>query len=98
MKKLSNKKQLEDPEILKQNREEVSRALEILFARGYISRRHLYYENFLRGIFFSIGGIIGATIFIALLVWLLSLFDQVPLIGPFVDKTRQTIESGSTIK
>jgi len=84
-------------EIIK-NRADVARALEILFADDYISKKRLYLENFLRGIFFSAGGIIGATIIIALLVWIFSLFDQIPLIGPLFDNARESIEKGSTIR
>lgn len=90
-------KKTKDIELTQRNREEIARALEILFTKDYISRKQLYYENFMRGIFFSIGGIIGATLVIALLIWLLSLFDQVPLIGPLFDKTKQTLEQGSSI-
>lgn len=96
MGKKSDKKQ-EDIELLRRNREEIARALEILFTRDFISRKQLYYENFMRGIFFSIGGIIGATIVIALLIWLLSLFGEVPFIGPLLDKTKDTLEQGSSI-
>lgn len=86
------KKPEPDEELIRKNRAEIARALEILFAEGYISRRRLYWENFVRGIFFSVGGIIGATLVIALLLWVLSLFDAIP----FVDQVRDTIENGST--
>lgn len=97
MPKKEVKKNKENIEVVKQNRDQVARALEILFADDYISRKKLYLENFIRGMFFTAGGIIGATIVIALLLWLLSLFDQVPLIGPLFDKIRQAIESGSSL-
>ena len=50
-------------------------ALEQLFALGVMDRKTLYFENFMRGLFFSLGGIIGATILLALLLWMLSLFE-----------------------
>lgn len=75
------------------NPDDVAKALEVLFATHYIDRKKLYLENFLRGIFFSAGGVIGATVLIAAIVWVLSLFDTVPLIGPFVDHTRETIQN-----
>lgn len=75
------------------NRHEVARALEILFASGYISRHRLYWENFVRGMFFTMGGIIGATFAIGILLWLLSLFDQIPFIGPIVDGISEQIKS-----
>lgn len=78
--------------VLIENREDVAKALEILFAAGYVDRKRLYWENFVRGIFFAIGGVIGATVVVALLVWFLSLFDQAPVIGPYIDNTKNTIQ------
>lgn len=78
-------------DMLIKNRHEVARALEILFASGYISRKRLYWENFLRGMFFTIGGIIGATFAIGALIWFLSLFDQIPLVGPVTHDITQQI-------
>ena len=69
-----------------------SRALEVLFTTQYVSRRQLYKENFLRGMFFSAGTIIGAAIIVALTAWLLSLFNEVPIIGPAVNTVQQSIE------
>ncbi len=79
--------------LLIKNREEVARALEILFASGYISRRRLYLENFIRGMLFTMGGIIGATIAVGLLLWVLSLFDNIPLIGPLIEKFTDQVQS-----
>lgn len=81
-------------QVLIENREEVAKALELLFAAGYVDRKRLYIENFFRGIVFGAGGVIGATVVIGIVIWLLSLVDSVPLIGPFIDNTRETIEKG----
>lgn len=85
-------------QVLIENRVQVAKALELLFAAGYVDRKRLYIENFFRGIVFGAGGVIGATVVIAILVWILSLFDQIPLIGPLIDDTRETIERGSSIQ
>lgn len=71
---------------------EVLKALEVLFAADYIDKKQLYWHNFLRGMAFSVGGVIGATLIIALLLWVLSLFDTVPFIGPVIDNTRETLK------
>lgn len=84
-------------QVLIENREQVAKALELLFAAGYVDRKRLYIENFFRGIVFGAGGVIGATVVIGIVIWILSLFDQIPLIGPFIDNTRETIERGSSI-
>lgn len=78
--------------LLKDNRGEVKHALEVLFASDYVDSKKLYLENFIRGIVFGAGGVIGATLLVALVVWILSLFDEIPVIGPLFDETKQTIQ------
>jgi hypothetical protein len=70
-----------------------AKALEKLLSAQTISKKHIYIQNFLRGLFFSIGGIIGATVGIALILWVLSFFSQVPLIGEFATKVESTIST-----
>jgi len=53
----------------------------------------LYRTAFFKGIIGGLGGIVGATVGIAVLIWLLSLFGQVPLIGHFVDSVKHTLQS-----
>jgi hypothetical protein len=89
---LNRKKKKQDKDTLKRNHDDIARALEILFATDYIDKKKLYLNNFLRGIAFSAGGIIGATVAVGLLLWVLSLFDSIPLIGPLFENTRETIE------
>jgi len=84
-----------DNEIRVEDRDMIIKALEVLFAADYINKKKLYYENFLRGMAFGVGGVIGATILIALIIWFLSLFDTLPLIGPLFDNTKQTIEQSN---
>ena len=90
MSKKTNAPLIKDPS-------EAAKALEILFATQHINKKKLYIENAVRGIFFGAGGVLGATILIAILLWVLSLFDQIPLIGPLFENTRETIERGSTL-
>ena len=77
---------------------QVTRALEILFTTHFIDKKRLYWENFLRGMFFGAGGVIGATVLIGLLLWILSLFDTVPLIGPLIDNTKETIRENPSVR
>ena len=71
---------------------QIAKALQILFATDFISKKKLYWENFVRGLSGSIGAVIGATVGIALLLWVLSLFKTVPLIGPLLRNAQQTIQ------
>ncbi len=86
------KQDKEQKEILERNHDDIAKALEILFASDYIDKKKLYLNNFVRGMLFSAGGIIGATLVIAILVFLLSLFDNIPVVGPLFENTRETIE------
>ena len=90
----NRKKKQQEKEVLKRNHDEIAKALEILFATDYIDKKKLYLNNFLRGMAFSAGGIIGATIIIGLLIWVLSVFDNIPVIGPLFENTRETIQDG----
>jgi Domain of unknown function (DUF5665) len=60
--------------------------LEDLFYDFNRSRVEIYRMNFIRGIFFGLGSVLGGTLLVALLVWLLSLFGVLfPPIAHFVD-------------
>lgn len=67
--------------------------LEDLFEDYYKNRHKLYQMNLVRGIFFGFGSVIGGTIMIALLLWFLSLFNQLPFVGNFVRTITHSIES-----
>lgn len=84
--KKSQKAVINDPKL-------AAAALEQLFAIGHMDRKTLYFENFMRGLFFSLGGVIGATILLALIVWILSLFEYTflrPVIQPITQSLQQT--------
>lgn len=52
--------------------------LEDLFYDFHSSRRQIYAMNFFRGIFFGFGSVLGGTIVIAFVVWLLSILTDIP--------------------
>jgi hypothetical protein len=70
-----------------------AKALEVLFTTEYVSKKDLYKANFMRGIFFSVGTIIGAAVVVTLLLWFLSAFDELPFIGPIVQNIQSSVES-----
>lgn len=67
--------------------------LEDLFYDFHRSRAEVYKMNFFRGIFMGVGTVLGGTVVIALLAWILSLFVNLPGIGSQVDQLQQTIQS-----
>ena len=70
-----------------------AKALETLLATQYVNKKKLYMENFIRGLLFGVGSFLGATIGAALIIWILSLFSEVPLIGRFVSDIQDTVNS-----
>lgn len=73
--------------------EDLGRRLESIYLTGYVSRKEMMKMSFLKGVATGFGGVVGATIVVALLVWALSLFDTVPLVGPMVDSIENTVNS-----
>jgi len=70
--------------------------LEELFHDFNSSRTQVYKLNFFRGIFFGLGSVLGGTIVIALLVWLLSWLTDIPGgIGDFIQYVVDTVRDTS---
>lgn len=67
--------------------------MEELFNDYYLRRHDVYKMNFFRGIFFGLGSVLGGTIVVALIVWILSFFVSAPLIGEYLEGVQQSIES-----
>jgi hypothetical protein len=68
--------------------------LEDLFYDFNRSRVQIYKMNFVRGIVLGAGTVIGGTLVIALLVWVLSLLSNIiPPLGDFFESVSQTLES-----
>lgn len=63
-----------------------------IFHDMYRDRKKIYHLNFMRGIMFGVGSAIGGTIVIALVVWSLSFFINVPVIGDYVYEILQVVE------
>ena len=72
--------------------EKLGRTLESVFEGGYINHYRVYKINFIRGLFFGLGSALGGTIIIALVIWCLSFFSELPVVGNFVDTIRTTVD------
>lgn len=73
---------------IKSDNEKGARAavLEDLFYDFNRSRIQIYKMNFVRGIFFGLGSVLGGTLFVGLLIWVLSLFGDIfPPLAHFVN-------------
>ena len=59
--------------------------LEDLFYDFHKTRRQVYGMNFIRGLMFGVGSVLGGTVVIGVVIWLLSLLVDLPGgIGNFV--------------
>jgi len=67
--------------------------LQDLFYDFNKSGAQVYRINFFRGLFFGFGSVLGGTVLIALLVWVLSFFVSLPGIGQSFKQVQTTIES-----
>lgn len=79
---------------IKKGNERGARAslLEDLFYDFNRNRIEIYKMNFIRGVFFGLGSVLGGTVVVALIVWLLHFFVQLPVIGDPARDVRQTIQ------
>ncbi len=68
--------------------------LEDLFYDFHKSRHQVYWFNFIRGLFFGVGSVLGATVIVALLVWALSRLVDLPGgIGGFIQYVVDVVKS-----
>lgn len=65
--------------------------LEDLFYDFNKSRAQIYKMNFFRGLFFGLGSVLGATIVVAFVIWLLSLLTDIP--GGFGDFIQYVVDT-----
>lgn len=73
--------------------EQLGRMIETIFQTEYLERKQMYKMSFLKGLVTGLGGVLGATIVVALLLWILSVFNHVPFVGPIFDNVQDTIKT-----
>lgn len=72
--------------------EQLGRLLAVVYETGYLTTKRMFALNFLRGVAVGLGSVVGATLLAGLIVWVLSLFDTIPLIGPAFENIKNSIE------
>lgn len=75
--------------------EKLGRMLESLYETGYVDHKTAYKMMFIKGVLMGLGGVLGATLVVGVLLWVLTLFNEVPLIGPFLQNVHNTVESNN---
>ncbi len=85
MAKTISKKKTKDDNLL------ALKALETLYAAQNLNKRQLYFQNFIRGIFFSVGSLVGITLVATIVLWILSVFDSYPFIQHISDSIKSSL-------
>jgi len=70
--------------------EELGNMLKNIYESGYLDRNQSYKQSFIKGVLGGFGGVIGATIVVAILLWTLSLFHNVPI--PFLNRVTDNVQ------
>lgn len=73
--------------------EELGNMLINIYESGYLDKTKTYKMSFIKGVMSGLGGVIGATVVLVLLLWMLSLFQNVPLVGKFVRNFKETVNT-----
>lgn len=82
-------------ETIKANNERGARTalIEDLFQDFNRNRHQVYWMNFIRGIFFGLGSVLGGTIVVALLIWILAhVGNWIPGMHDFFQALTQTLQ------
>jgi len=76
--------------------ERLGRTVESVMITDYVNllgnTRRQIWLSFVRGIFSGLGTVIGATLVVGLIVWILHMFGGVPVVGHFLQDTSSTIK------
>lgn len=73
--------------------EQLGRMLETIVETGYMKRGKVYRMSFIKGVIGGFGGVIGATLVVAILAWSLSLFKDVPFVNRLTEGIRNTVQT-----
>jgi hypothetical protein len=89
---MTNQSNKSNKNILKQQ-QELGARLQEFYDMGYVSKKRALGFSFLKGLVSGVGVFVGGSLVITLFVWLLSLFDQIPLLSGLVDAIRKSLQS-----
>jgi len=73
--------------------EKVGKLLEEIVATGYSKPSRLLWYSFIRGIAYGLGIFLAGTVVIGFVLWGLSFFDHIPILGRFVQHIQNSLLS-----
>lgn len=68
------------------------------FAEYLRSPTRILWTNFFAGVFRGVGIVIGATVVVAVLIWLIGVFIDLPLVGQYFSDLKQILERYTEIQ
>lgn len=77
-----------------QKRIEFAKQVEYMFEGIQPTWRQVMWLSLLRGIAMGFGVLLGGTLVVALLAWLLGSLESIPLLGDVAETTKKTIQEG----
>ena len=76
--------------------EKLGKMLFAIGESGTTHRRRLYKIAFWKGIWHGLGSALGATIVVAVLLWVIIILGRIPIIGPAIDLISDGVNARST--
>lgn len=75
------------------NYEQLGRLLFAIGETGTKNRKKLYRVAFWKGVWGGLGGVVGATIVVSILLFIFNVLGSVPLVGEFIDIVEKSVPS-----
>lgn len=72
---------------------ELGKQVAVILDLNRASRKTMMINSFYRGLAQGFGAVVGGTILVAILLWVLGLFSEVPLLGTATEVVRNTVQS-----
>lgn len=77
-----------------QQRIEFAKQIEYMFEAAHPGWGRVVWLALVRGVVTGFGVVLGGTILVAIIIWVLGSLDSVPLLGDLAETTKSTIEQG----
>lgn len=88
-----NRKKADPAKARQVDHEQLGKMLTNIYETGYINRNQAYKMSFIKGLLSGLGGVLGATIVLGLIIWILSFFQNVPLLDRVYDNINSSLDS-----